>query len=182
MTATALTTHRVRLLAVGAVILVAAVATIAIAASMAGDGYESGGPLASTLEAELTTHAEPGGSVTWGVVLPPNKGASDVVLESIEPAEPISGLTVLGTGVNDPAVFPVGSAAGYPQPGLVLQDVKGAVLAPDNAAQPRLQVVYGLRLDAAPGHLPGLRIRYATGGHRYETVFNAGVVVELPDP
>ena len=91
--------------------------------------------------------------MTWGVVLPPNKGASDVVLESIEPAEPISGLTVLGTGVNDPAVFPVGSAAGYPQPGLVLQDVKGAVLAPDDAAQPRLQVpaVYGLRLDAAPG-------------------------------
>ena len=37
MTATALTTHRVRLLAVGAVILMAAVATIAIAASMAGD-------------------------------------------------------------------------------------------------------------------------------------------------
>lgn len=144
-------------------------------------GYEEGGPLASDRETRVTTHARRGSAITWGTVLPTNATDHDIVIESIAPSEPASGLTVLGLGVSDPRRGAVGTADRYPPLGITPLDVAGAVMTPRDGRSPFIQVVVGIRLaDPSEGRIAGLRIRYATDGHRYETVLHDELIVVPP--
>jgi hypothetical protein len=144
-------------------------------------GYESGGPLASDRETRVTTHARPGSVITWGTVLPTNPTNHDIVIESIVPSEPVSGLTVLGLGVSDPRRGAVGTADRYPPLGITPVDVAGAVMTARDGPSPFVQVVVGIRLDdPTEGRIAGLRIRYATDGRRYETVLHDELIVVPP--
>jgi hypothetical protein len=162
--------------------VVATLAGVAVAALVLNrSGYESGGPLASVRETSVTTHARPGTPITWGTVLPENRTAADIVIESIEPSAPASGLTILGIGVSDPRRGAVGTAATYPPPGITPGDVAGAVMTPRTGSSPFLQVVVGVRLDDPhEGRVVGLRIRYVAGGRRFETVLHDALVVLSP--
>lgn len=144
-------------------------------------GYEPGGPLTSDRETRVTTHARPGSVITWGTVLPTNPTDHDIVIESIVPSEPESGLTVLGLGVSDPRRGAVGTADRYPPPGITPLEVAGAVMTPRDGSSPFIQVVVGIRLDdPTEGRIAGLRIRYATDGLRYETVLHDELIVVPP--
>jgi hypothetical protein len=162
------------------------VAVTAVAASMAAflltrSGYETGGPLASVRETSVTTHARPGTPMTWGTVLPENPTAADIIIASIEPSAPTSGLTVLGIDVSDPRRGAVGTAASYPPPGISLRNVAGAVMTPRTGTSPFIQVVVGVRLDDRhEGRIAGLRIRYVARGQRFETVLHDALVVLPP--
>jgi hypothetical protein len=167
--------------------MTAVVAVTAVGASMAAvlltrSGYEAGGPLASTRETSVTTHARPGRPMTWGTVLPENPTGADIVIDSIEPSAPVAGLTILGIGVSDPRRGAVGTAATYPPPGITILDVASAVMTPRTGASPFVQVVIGIRLDDPHvGRIAGLRIRYATAGHKYETVLADALIVVPPE-
>jgi hypothetical protein len=164
------------------VVAATAVGAVVAAVLLTRSGYEPGGPLASTRETSVTTHARPGTPITWGTVLPENPTADDIVIESIEPSAPASGLTVLGIGVSDPRRGAVGTAASYPPSGIKPLDVAGAVMTPRTGPSPFLQVVVGVRLDdPREGHIAGLRIRYATARHRYETVLADALIVVPPE-
>jgi hypothetical protein len=146
------------------------------------NSYEAGGPLASARKTSVTTHARPGTPMTWGTVLPANPTDADLVIESIDPSAPVSGLTILGIGVSDPLRGAVGTAATYPPPGIMPEAVAGSVITPRDGRRPFLQVVVGVRLDdPAGGRLAGLLIRYATAGHRYETVLSDALIVVPPE-
>ncbi|HEV8280402.1 MAG TPA: hypothetical protein VGQ02_00975 [Candidatus Limnocylindrales bacterium] len=164
------------------VVAAAAVGVVAAAVLMTRSGYEPGGPIASARETSVTTHARPGTPMTWGTVLPENPTAVDIVIESIQPSAPASGLTILGIGVSDPRRGAVGTAASYPPPGITPLDVAGAVMTPRTGSSPFLQVVVGIRLDdSREGRIAGLRIRYLTGGRRFETVLHDALVVLPPE-
>jgi hypothetical protein len=144
-------------------------------------GYEPDGPLASDRETRVTTHVRPGSVITWGTVLPTNATNHDIVIESIVPSEPVSGLTVLGLGVSDPRRGAVGTADRYPPLGITPLDAAGAVMTPRDGPSPFVQVVVGIRLDdPREGRIAGLRIRYATDGRRYETVLHDELIVVPP--
>lgn len=144
-------------------------------------GYEPGGPLASDRETRVTTHARPGSAITWGTVLPTNPTDHDIVIESIAPSEPVSGLMVLGLGVSDPRRGAVGTADRYPPLGITPLAAAGVVMTPRDGPSPFVQVVVGIRLDdPTEGRIAGLRIRYATDGRRYETVLHDELVVQPP--
>jgi hypothetical protein len=167
-------------IAVGATL--AGVALIVLVALMFNrGGYKTGGPLASPRETSVTTHARPGAIMTWGTVLPSNGTASDIVIESIEPSAPVAGLTILGIGVSDPGRGAVGTATTYPPPGITPTTIAGSVITPRDGPSPFLQVVIGFRLDDPEGRIAGLRIRYATDGHRYETVLSDALIVVAPE-
>jgi hypothetical protein len=168
---------------IAAVVVAATVAGASLAAFLlTRSGYEPGGPLANARETSVTTHARPGTAMTWGTVLPENPTTVDVVIESIEPSAPASGLTILGIGVSDPRRGAVGTAATYPPPGIATREVAGAVITPRDGVSPYLQVVVGVRLDdPSEGRIAGLRIRYATAGHRYETVLYDALLVVPPE-
>jgi hypothetical protein len=169
--------HRRLLIAV-----VAVLAGVAITALLhPRSGYETGGPLATVRETSITTHARPGARMTWGTVLPQNPTNADIVVESIEPSAPVSGLTILGIGVSDPRRGAVGTAATYPPPGITPTTVAGSVITPRDGPSPFLQLVVGFRLDDPEGRVAGLRIRYATGGRRFETVLSDALIVEPPE-
>jgi len=166
-----------------ALALLVALAGIVLAVNVGGGGgtYEPGGPLASDRETRVTTHARPGTAITWGTVLPTNPTDHDIVIESIAPSEPVSGLTVLGLGVSDPRRGAVGTADRYPPLGITPSDVAGAVMTARDGPSPFVQVVVGIRLDdPSEGRIAGLRIRYATDGHRYETVLHDELIVVPP--
>ena len=119
--------------------------------------------------------------MTWGSVLPSNPTDADIVIESIEPSAPVSGLTILGIGASDPRHGAVGTAASYPPPGINPAVVAGGVITPRDGASPVLQVVVGFRLDdPRGGRVAGLRIRYTTAGRRYETVLSDALIVLPP--
>jgi hypothetical protein len=164
------------------VVATAAAGAVVTALLITRSGYETGGPLASSRETSVTTHARPGTPITWGTVLPENPTATDIVIESIEPSAPASGLTILGIGVSDPRRGAVGTAASYPPPGITPLDVAGAVMTPRTGTSPFLQVVVGIRLDGPheEGRIEGLRIRYVAGGRRFETVLHDALVVLPP--
>jgi hypothetical protein len=163
-------------------ISVTTVSVVVAALAMTRSGYEAGGPLASIRETSVTTHARPGKPMTWGTVLPENSTRSDIVIESIEPSAPVTGLTILGIGVSDPRSGAVGTAEGYPPPGITPHEVAGALITPRSGSSPFLQVVIGVRLDHPPGgRVAGLRIRYATAGHRYEMVLSDALLVIPPE-
>lgn len=171
-----------RRLALALAILVA-LAGIVLALSFGGgrSSYDPGGPLASDRETRVTTHARPGSVITWGTVLPTNPTDTDIVIESIVPSEPVAGLTVLGLGVSDPRRGAVGTADRYPPLGITPVDVAGAVMTPRDGPSPFVQVVVGIRLDdPTEGRIAGLRIRYTTDGHRYETVLHDELIVVPP--
>ena len=151
-----------------------------VALATAGDRYERGGPLATLRETRVTTHASPGQLITWGTVLPTNATDHDIVIESIEPIAPVTGLTIVALGVSDPRNGAVGTSAGYPPAGVAPRPIAGTVLSPRDGGSPFVQVVLGVRLDdpAGGGRVDGLRIRYATNGRRYETVLLDRLVVE----
>lgn len=164
-----------------ALALLVALAGLVLFATFGGGrgGYEPGGPLASDRETRVTTHARPGSAITWGTVLPTNPTDLDIVIESIVPSEPVSGLTVLGLGVSDPRQGAVGTADRYPPGGITPLAVAGAVMTPRDGPSPFVQVVVGIRLDDPnEGRIAGLRIRYATDGRRYETVLHDELVVQ----
>ncbi|HEV8696643.1 MAG TPA: hypothetical protein VGQ89_03040 [Candidatus Limnocylindrales bacterium] len=163
------------------VVAAAAVGVVVAAILLTRSGYEPGGPIASIRETSVTTHARPGTPMTWGTVLPENPTAADIVIESIEPSAPASGLTILGIGVSDPRRGAVGTAASYPPPGITPLDVAGAVMTPRTGSSPFLQVVVGIRLDdPREGRIDGLRIRYIAGGRRFEMVLHDALVVLPP--
>jgi len=165
------------------VVAAAAVGALVAAFLLTRTGYEPGGPLASNRETSVTTHARPGTPMTWGTVLPENPTAADIVIESIEPSAPASGLTILGIGVSDPRRGAVGTAARYPPPGITPLDVAGAVMTPRTGSSPFVQVVVGIKLDdPREGRIAGLRIRYSTEGRRYETVLADALIVIPPEP
>jgi hypothetical protein len=168
-----------RRLLIAVVAVLAGVAIIAIL--LPRSGYETGGPLASIRDTSVTTHARPGARMTWGTVLPQNPTNTDIVIESIEPSAPVSGLTILGIGVSDPRRGAVGTAATYPPPGITPTIVAGSVITRPDGPSPFLQVIVGFRLDDPEGRVAGLRIRYATGGRRYETVLSDALIVEPPE-
>jgi hypothetical protein len=174
--------RRTRRLALALAILVAlAGAVLVVGAGGGRSGYEPGGPLASDRETRVTTHARPGSVITWGTVLPTNPTDHDVVIESIVPSEPVSGLTILGLGISDPRRGAVGTADRYPPLGITPVDVAGAVMTARDGPSPFVQVVVGIRLDdPTEGRIAGLRICYATDGHRYETVLHDELVVLPP--
>jgi hypothetical protein len=161
--------------------MAALVGVVIAAVLLAPTGYEKGGPLASSRVTSVTTHARPGMPMTWGTVLPTNPVDSDIVIESIEPSEPVSGLTILGIGVSDPRRGAVGTAATYPPPGITPTAVAGSVITARDGPSPFLQVVVGFRLDDPKGQIAGLRIRYATAGRRYETVLSDALIVVPPE-
>jgi hypothetical protein len=164
-----------------AAVAAAAAGAVVAAVLLTRSGYETGGPLASTRETSVTTHARPGTPITWGTVLPENPTAADIVIESIEPSAAASGLTILGIGVSDPRRGAVGTAASYPPPGITPLDVAGAVMTPRTGSSPFIQVVVGIRLDDPhEGRIEGLRIRYVAGGRRFETVLHDAVVLLPP--
>jgi hypothetical protein len=71
----------------------------------------------------------------------------------------------------------------YPPSGITPTIVAGSVITPRAGPSPFLQVVVGFRLDdATGGRIEGLRIRYATAGHRFETVLSDALIVLLPEP
>jgi hypothetical protein len=163
--------------------LLAALAAVALVVAVGGGrgGYEPDGPLASDRETRVTTHARPGSTITWGTVLPTNPTDDDIVIESIVPSEPVSGLTILGLGVSDPRRGAVGTADRYPPLGITPVDVAGAVMTARDGRSPFIQVVVGIKLaDPREGRIAGLRIRYATGGRRYETVLHDELIVVPP--
>jgi hypothetical protein len=170
-------------LRIAAVVVAATAIGVGLAALLlTRSGYEPGGPIASTRETSVTTHARPGASMTWGTVLPENPTRADIVIESIEPSAPVSGLTILGIGVSDPRRGAVGTAAGYPPPGIAVVDVAGTVMTPRSGPSPFVQVVVGVRFDDLhEGRIAGLRIRYATEGHRYETLLSDALIVVPPE-
>ena len=168
-------------LALALLVALAAVVLVVTAVGSGRGGYEAGGPLASDRETRVTTHARPGSAITWGTVLPTNPTAHDIVIESIVPSEPVSGLTVLGLGVSDPRQGAVGTADRYPPLGITPLAVAGAVMTPRDGPSPFVQVVVGIRLDdPTEGRIAGLRIRYATAGRRYETVLHDELIVVPP--
>jgi hypothetical protein len=163
--------------------LLAALAGVVLVLGVGGgrDRYEQGGPLASDRETRVTTHARPGSAITWGTVLPTNPTDHDIVIESIVPSEPVSGLTVLGLGVSDPRRGAVGTADRYPPLGITPLDAAGSVMTPRDGPSPFVQVVVGIRLDdPSEGRIAGLRIRYATDGRLYETVLHDELIVVPP--
>jgi hypothetical protein len=164
-------------IAVGATLAGAALVALVLNRS----GYELGGPLASPRETSVTTHARPGKSMTWGTVLPSNPSEADIVIESIEPSAPVLGLTILGIGVSDPRRGAVGTAATYPPTGITPTSVAGSVITPRDGPSPFLHLVVGFRLDDPEGRIAGLRIRYTTAGHRYETVLSDALIVIPPE-
>jgi hypothetical protein len=168
---------------VGRVVFATTIVGVIVAAvSLARSGYETGGPLSSVRKTSVTTHARLGTPMTWGTVLPENPTGVDIVIESIEPSAPASGLTILGIGVSDPRRGAVGTAASYPPPGITPHEVAGAVITPRDRSSPFLQVVVGVRLDDShEGRIAGLRIRYATAGHRYEMVLSDALIVVPPE-
>lgn len=162
-------------------LLAAVVGVVGVVVSRA--GYESGGPLASVRETSVTTHARPGSVITWGTVLPTNPTVDDIRLVSIEPSEPVTGLTILGLGVSNPLHGAVGTADRYPPPGITPLPVAGAIMTPRDGTTPFIQVVVGLRLDdPGGGRIAGLRIRYVTDAHRYEMVLHDALAVVPPSP
>jgi hypothetical protein len=166
-----------------ALALLLALGGIVLAMGVGGsrDRYEPNGPLESDRETRVTTHARPGSVITWGTVLPTNPTDHDIVIESIAPSEPVSGLTVLGLGVSDPRRVAVGTADRYPPLGITPVDVAGSVMTARDGPSPFVQVVVGIRLDdPTEGRIAGLRIRYATNGHRYETVLHDELIVVPP--
>jgi hypothetical protein len=166
-----------------ALALLAALAAVVLLLSVGGGrgDYEQGGPLASDRETRVTTHARPGSVITWGTVLPTNPTEHDIVIESIVPSEPVSGLTVLGLGVSDPRRGAVGTADRYPPLGITPLAVAGALMTARDGPSPFIQVVVGIRLDdPTEGRMAGLRIRYATDGHRYQTVIHDELIVVPP--
>jgi hypothetical protein len=171
-----------RRLALALALLVALAGIVLLVGAGGGrGGYEPGGPLASDRETRVTTHARPGSVITWGTVLPTNPTDHDIVIESIVPSEPVSGLTVLGLGVSDPRRGAVGTADRYPPIGITPVDVAGAVMTARDGPSPFVQVVVGIRLDdPTEGRIAGLRIRYATDGHRFETVLHDELIVVPP--
>lgn len=171
-----------RRLALALALLVALATVVLLVSAGASRGrYEPGGPMASDRETRVTTHARPGSTITWGTVLPTNPTDHDIVIESIVPSEPVSGLTILGLGVSDPRRGAVGTAARYPPLGITPLDVAGAVMTPRDGPSPFVQVVVGIRLDdPTEGRIAGLRIRYTIDGRRYETVLHDELVVQPP--
>jgi len=171
------TGQRIALVVIAATVVSLVVAALVLTRS----GYEAGGPLASLRETSVTTHARPGTPMTWGTVLPENPTSTDIVIESIEPSAPVSGLTILGIGVTDPRRGAVGTAASYPPPGITPLTIAGAVITPRNGSSPYLQVLVGIRLDdPREGRVAGLRIRYLAGGRRFETVLDDALIVLPP--
>jgi hypothetical protein len=141
-----------------------------------------GGPLSSPGRITVETHNEIGGTGTWGVVLPTFDGDASIVLESVEPAQSPTGLSVLGIDASDPRVKSVGTMETYPPEGTDARTVQGTEMSPLGGPNPFVQILIGYRLDgAAEGTIKSLLIRYQYKGQRYETVFNAELVVRTSD-
>jgi len=126
-----------------------------------------------------------GGQVAVGqylvvpVVLPANKGAKDAILESLEPADPVSarGLELRYAAVRLPDSLCGGSTRGWPPrpcPAGRLHPVAGFRY----RAGARAEILVGAR-SIRPGRwsVPAFRLRYSVGGSHYSAVYAQGVAI-----
>lgn len=121
----------------------------------------TGGPLAQTRAYQDGIPVEQGGVVTWGVVLPRNPTAAEIVVLDIVPVHPV-GVTVVGVLVHrantDGAV---GQHYGYPPSGVAAFAASGVALAPAGAPRVDFEALIGVELtDGSNGSIDGLLIRY----------------------
>lgn len=109
-----------------------------------------------------------GQTATWGNVLPANPTSEDIAIEHIELVG-VSGLTVLGMSVNDPASAGIGFTFGYPPSGVPAKVIEGSILPRAGAPSPHLQLLVGVKEpEAGGGEIEAIRVRYRYDGNSYE--------------
>ena len=141
-------------------------------------GFAQGGPLANDVTWTVDALLPAGGDGTWGIPLRAPEGAEPAILESVTPAVEPSGLTILGISTTDVVGdTTLGAARVYPPPGMVPHDVAGTEV-PLSSTGERVQVIIGVHYPGSePGRIDEIRVRYAVGDRRYETILHASYPV-----
>ena len=141
------------------------------------------GPLGTTNTNTISVNAPVAASepLTWGTFIPTNPTTEPITIVSVEPIDP-TGVEVLQIGINDPDTEgPVGALRGFPQPGITMHPVAGAILPPAGSVHPYLQIIVGVRLGAGASHgtINGLRLTYEAAGQTFVVVLPGTLTLDL---
>ncbi len=112
----------------------------------------------------------PSGQVgTWGNVLPVNPTLEEIKIQEIELVG-VSGLEIEGVSISDPdRDGGIGTAYGYPPPGISVKAPSGSVLPSAGADRPHVQLLVGVRLEgSSEGLIEAIRVWYEHDGQGYE--------------
>jgi len=178
--------RRRRPLIVGALaafgVLVAALAVILLR----GSATASMGPLSTTNINIISVNAPVAASepITWGTFIPTNPTNQPITILSVNPIEP-TGVEVIQIGINNPDTEgPVGALRGFPQPGITVHPVAGAILQPVGSQSPYLQIIVGVRLAAGSSHgtINGLKVTYEAAGQTFQLVLPGTITLDLGAP
>jgi hypothetical protein len=134
------------------------------------------GPLQPNATTNLEFSLAPGQTASWGVDVPTNPTASEIVFRSAELVEP-AGFSILGVAMNRPNTGSIVSVYGYPPAGFPVVPVEGSTL----PAGGSVMVVVGVQLadGVTEGTIRGVRVRYATGGQEYEVMLEYRLRITL---
>lgn len=146
-------------------------------------GYRQDGPIRYEGAAGVRAPVAAGTTFSWTMGLGQNPTSDDVAIEAIDPVG-VTGLEVLGTGIAYGCGLPT-VATGYPPAGMMVHRAEGTILPARYLACEEIPTaVIGLRrpTGAAPGAIDGLRLRYVSGGIRYETVLAWRFETKEPEP
>ena len=159
-----------------AVLAFAVVCLAAAAVAVRTGAPQLGGPLARHLGYQDSIPVSPGEVLTWGIVLPTNRTASEVVMLSVEPSAS-ENLIIEDVALHDPdADGAVGGHHGLVTEGLHVTRPDGAVMAP---AGGHLEALFEVRLadERTEGRIAGLLLRYRHMGTEFEDVVPLSLVV-----
>lgn len=159
-------------------LLLALAATLVLTIGVA-TARRSDGPLRSTSRTLVEIPTWDGEVVSWGMILPPNESATDIIIESIMPVG-LDGLDLVGLGLHRVGAggdesYTVGD--GFPPSDIGTSPPSGAILP---AGGPSIiEVLVGIRRRAgiSVGTIAALHIDYRAGGIAYEVELPWGVKV-----
>jgi hypothetical protein len=164
------------LLLLAVLVLVVGLGILFLARALS-DGVKSGGPLARPAESRdaVAVPVDLKAPYWWGLIYLRNKGDEPAQVEALDLGQIPAGMRVLGSYATKAGTGPSGFGEGYPpsqgQPVADLVIPSGAVY----------EVVVGLEATTKGRHvIPDVRVRYESGGQKYEATFQQAVVLCAP--
>jgi hypothetical protein len=164
-------------LLLAAIVLAVGIGILFLARQFGGSDIHKGGPLAPAPDYRdaVATPVDLNARYSWGLIFLHNNSDKPAHLEALDLGQVPTGLHILGSYAATELRPAIGFGKGYrPDRG---HPVEGLVIPPHGV----YEVIVGLSATAQGRHIiPEARVRYESGGQKYEATFKQSVVLCAP--